>query len=112
MIKKVLIVLLLLLSSLPIAAQLSYNPATGKYYSKGARRNVDQNYYHALLSEVSARFSALDSRGATEAEYRQVWIILFSGLRQIGNPTALRLLKDLENHLKVVKKDMRIFNRL
>jgi len=102
--KRILIALLALLP-LPAVAEIKYDAAAKKFFSKGARKNVDQAYYHRLVVKSFGMFKE-------KTNYKDAWVEIFIDLKLEDSPTSLRLLDDLKKFLKTIKNEAEEFARL
>jgi hypothetical protein len=97
-----------------IDARLRYEAKNGTFYSEGAPKNVNQEEYNELATELSQWlkiyhpdfiFYPIDQR-------LQIDFILISQLKKVGTPAALRLIHDLEKLIKETKNDLnRIYGK-
>ena len=84
-----------------IFAELAFNKDTRKFYSKNPSEVVNQEEYHSLAADVMQIFA---QKGATLSEGDLAMI--FFGLRKIGTPASLQLIKDLEKLFKDLKEEL------
>ena len=84
-----------------IFAELAFNKDTGKFYSKNPSENVNQEEYNSLAAGVMQIF-AQKGRAMSEGDLA----VIFFGLRKIGTPASLQLIKDIEKLLKDLKEEL------
>src|SRR5665647_281436 len=103
--KRLLIACLIFMSSTAVA-EFAYNQQTGKYSSKHASRNFNQEEYNALCHRFIQAYSPRGLLDLTTPELAA----LFVQLRAHGTPVALRFIHDAEKLIKEARKDIKRIN--
>lgn len=98
--KKLLIFLLTMSASIAFGT-LKYNQKTSRYYSENAPKNVNQEEYHGLV----CLFNLLHPQGMNEMMPSD-WADIFTALRMVGTPAALRLIHDYEEMIKQYNREL------
>ena len=94
------IIATLFLISAPIAAGLSFNEHTGKFYSSKASHKVNQDEYNGLMEELSDEFP----QGLIYLTERERAALSFVMLKMRKSPASKQLAADLKQVLKELKK--------
>jgi len=101
--KKLIIALVLSLSTSTIFAEVAVNTKTGKFYSKNAPKNINQEEYHQI-------WVSMIQWAKSNPYIHDFDKVLFMHLRTIGTPTAIRVIHDLQQLHKEAIKDLKKLN--
>ena len=109
--KKLFMILTIIISSTTLAT-LKYDPMTKCFYSKNAPKNVNQAEYHKIICEMTEVMSALfmiqsiGTEGILKFTDHNLAFI-FTCLKRKETPTALQVIKDIEEFIKEYRKNIK-----
>jgi hypothetical protein len=101
------IIILLAITSFTTFCGLRFNPRTKRYYTDASTK-VDQNEYHNLVCDLE---KVIHPRSFFELTALEL-AVLFTQLKSIGTPTALQIIRDIEQGIKDRNKEIRRIQRL
>lgn len=105
--EKLFMVLLMLIGcTIPLQADLKFDPINNRFFTVPASNKVNLDEYNALMLQclvLVQRVIAINGYPTTEKEKEVVFNLWHSHLNKIGTATAKRLISDLK---KALKKDI------
>jgi|GEM_PF-3900068 hypothetical protein len=106
--KKAITLLLTISASATTFATLKYDPMTDRISSENAPKNVDQNEYNNILQVFLANIGPRTIYQLSNYELAT----FFSYLQSVGTPTALQLIRDIEELIKEHRKNIQRLQNL